>query len=213
MRVFLILMLGSLAAAAKDPTVRIVNLTNPSSNEFQVGDRYEFQVTGLPVQPVSIRTIRTGQIEWGIVVGWTDQDGHFSMSSQFEKSDFGTWDKFWTVGSQLSARVSYRVNAPCLANHQAFHSHIGLHEAVTCDASQPDETFTNSTPVASHPETQDDYYSKILGERILAPAADRQPFALMSSTGGLGDRTAFLIFKLIGVNALTPGLKPRTFCL
>ena len=115
MRVLLIFALTLIPAAAQSPLVRLVNLSHPFRSEFQIGDRFEIQITGAPRQPISVRTGRQGRTDWGPVIASTDDMGRWSTAAQFEKSDFGSWSEAWTVGGQLAVpAIQFSVNAPCL---------------------------------------------------------------------------------------------------
>lgn len=216
MRVLLMFTLGLIPATAEIPLVRLVNLSRPVSSEFQVGDRYEIQVIGAPQQPISVRTSRQGRTDWGPVVASTDGTGRWSTTGQFEKSDFGGWSETWTVGSKLAApAIQFFVKAPCLPAGRGMASMSGPNVSLTCDTPEGSQTFGTPSltdpfrtadgrviPGRSMEETPEQYQMQILEHLICGGTIETAP-VLQSSRGGLGDETADLIAKLIGVNALS----------
>src|ERR1019366_8187312 len=109
--------------------------------------------------------------------------GRWSTGGQFEKSDFGGWREIWTVGGKLaSPAIQFSVNAPCLPGGQGQSVISGPNIILSC-------------------ETPGQYHTGIIQDLIAGGTemrADR--ISLQSSRGGLGDETADLISKLIGVN-------------
>jgi hypothetical protein len=103
MRVLFVLVMTAIPAAAQNPLVRLINTTHPASRVFQVGDRFEILLTGAPNQPISVRTTMDNRTDWGPIIDSTDSTGRWSMTGQFEKSDFGSWGE---VGpSEASSRA------------------------------------------------------------------------------------------------------------
>jgi hypothetical protein len=100
MRILLVFVSAVSPAAAQSPLVRLVNASRPSSQDFQVGDRFEILITGAPKQPVSVRTTMHGRTDWGPIIGSTDDNGRWSTAGKFDKSDFGSWTEVWTVGGK-----------------------------------------------------------------------------------------------------------------
>jgi hypothetical protein len=220
MRILLALLMVVIPAAAQHPLVRLVNASHPSGSGFQVGDRFEVLVTGAPNQPVSVRTTMEDRTDWGPIIGSTDSTGRWSTSGQFDKSDFGGWHEFWTVGSKLaSPAVEFSVSAPCLPGGQGSAASSGRHMMLTCETGEGRQVF--STPSDSDSfrtpdgrlvpgrsmgqETQDVYQMRILQEVITGQQPYTGTFGLQNSRGGRGDETADLIANLIGVNALSDG--------
>jgi hypothetical protein len=93
----------------------------------------------------------------------------------------------------------------------------GMHSVLTCDTAEGHQTF--ATLSASDPfrtsdgrlvpgrtteQTPEQYHMEILQD-LLCRVKEPGHIALGSSSGGLGDETAELISKLIGVNALSEG--------
>ena len=217
MRVPLLLVLAIIPAAAQSPLVRLLNASRPISRDFQVGDRFEILITGAPSQPVSVRTSMHGRTDWSPIIGSTDSTGRWSTGGQFEKSDFGDWREIWTVGGKLaSPAIQFSVNAPCLPGGQGQAHISGPNIILNCETTEGTQTFV--TPSLSDPfrtpdgrlipgrrteETPGQYHTEIIQDLIAGGTemrADR--ISLQSSRGGLGDETADLISKLIGVNAL-----------
>lgn len=217
MRVPLLLVLAIIPAAAQSPLVRLLNASRPISRDFQVGDRFEILITGAPNQPVSVRTSMHGRTDWSPIIGSTDSTGRWSTGGQFEKSDFGGWREIWTVGGKLaSPAIQFSVNAPCLPGGQGQSFISGPNIILSCETTGGTQTFV--TPSLSDPfrtpdgrlipgrrteETPGQYHTEIIQDLIAGGTemrADR--ISLQSSRGGLGDETADLISKLIGVNAL-----------
>jgi hypothetical protein len=211
------LVLAIIPAAAQSPLVRLLNASRPISRDFQVGDRFEILITGAPNQPVSVRTSMHGRTDWSPIIGSTDSTGRWSTGGQFEKSDFGGWREVWTVGGKLaSPAIQFSVNAPCLPGGQGQALISGPNTILSCETTEGTQTFV--TPSLSDPfrtpdgrlipgrrteETQGQYHTEIIQDLIAGGTemrADR--ISLQSSRGGLGDETADLISKLIGVNAL-----------
>jgi hypothetical protein len=221
MRVLFGLLMVVIPVTAQHPLARIVNASHPTSNTFQVGDRFEVLVTGAPNQPVSVRMTINGRTDWSPVIGTTDGTGRWSTVGQFEKRNFGSWREAWTVGDRLASPVvEFSVGAPCLPGGQGMASIIsGPNVMQTCETAEGSQSFSTSsrpgyfraagarpTPWGStEQQTQDLYQMEILQDMI----TQQQPFTgtlgLRSSRGGLGDETAKLITNLIGVNGLSEG--------
>jgi hypothetical protein len=214
MRVLLTLVLAIVPAAAQIPLVSLLNASRPGS-DFQIGDRFEIVITAAPNQVVSIRTSRQGRTDWSPVVGSTDSTGRWSTGGQFEKRDFGSWGEIWTVGGKLASPViRFSVNAPCLPSGQNQSFMSGPNMVLNCQTTEGTQTF--ATPSLSDSfrtpdgrlidgraseRTQEQYYSELL-QHFMANGMGTTPVALQSSRGGLGDETADLISRLIGVNSL-----------
>lgn len=202
--------------AAQTPAVRLLNLSHPLSSTFQVGDRFEVQVTGVPGQPISVRTVRQANTDWSPVVASTDSAGRWSTTGQFDKSDFGSWSEIWTVGGKLANPViQFDVKAPCLPAGRGGAFMSGPNVILNCDTAQGAQTFvtpslTDSfrTPdgrtITGRPaqQTPEQYHMEILNDFITS-ADTAHSVSLSSARGGLGDETADLISNLIGPNALT----------
>ncbi len=197
-------------AAGQAPLVRLLNASRPAERTFQIGDRFEILITGAPNQPISVRTTMNGRTDWGPVMGSTDSTGRWSATGQFDKSDFGSWQEVWTVGTRLAnPAVEFQVNAPCLPGGQGMAQQFGIHTFLTCETSQGSQSFSTPSdpdpfrtpdgrlvPGRSTNQTRDEYQMGILQELIsghLPPERRRK---------GGGDETAGLIANLIGVNAL-----------
>jgi hypothetical protein len=218
MRALLIFAISVVPAAAQTPQVRFVNLSHPFSNEVQIGDRFEVQITGAPAQAISVRTVRQGWTDWGPAIATTDNFGRWATSGQFEKSDFGGWSEIWTVGGKLATpALQFSVKAPCLPGGHGMAFGSGPNMSLTCDVAAGSQTFgTPSTGdsfrtpdgrsvVLARPSerTQEQYHMEILTDLISGGSAEATRVSLSSSRGGLGDGTAELISKMIGVNALS----------
>jgi len=215
MRILLTLVLAIVPAVAQIPLVSLLNASRPG-RDFQIGDRFEIVITTAPNQLVSVRTSRQGRTDWSPVVGSTDSTGRWSTGGQFEKRDFGSWREIWTVGGKLASPViQFSVNAPCLPSgrdHFLFLS--GPNMILNCETTEGTQTFRTPglsdsfrTPDGrlvnerASEQTREQYQSELL-EYFMANGAGTTPVSLQSSQGGLGDETADLISKFIGVNAL-----------
>jgi len=213
-RILPILLLAIVPAVAQIPLVSLLNASRPGS-DFQIGDRFEIVIAAAPNQRVSVRTSRQGRTDWSPVVGSTDNTGRWFTGGQFEKRDFGSWGEIWTVGGKFaSPAIQFSVNAPCLpSGHQSLFM-SGPNMILNCETTEGTQTF--ATPALSDSfrtpdgrlvngraseQTQEQYHSELL-EHFMANGMGTTPVALQSSRGGLGDETADLISKLIGVNAL-----------
>jgi hypothetical protein len=211
----MIFAIGLIPAAAQSPLVHFVNLSHPSS-EFQIGDRFEIQITGPPRQPVSVRTVRQGRTDWGPVIASTDTIGRWSTAGQFDKGDFGAWSEIWTVGGKLATpAIQFCVKAPCVPGGRGQASQSGPNVILTCDTAEGSQTFV--TPSVTDPfrtpdgrlvlgrpreQTPEQYHMEILTDLITSGEGGAGRISFSSSRGGLGDETADLIAKMIGVNAL-----------
>jgi hypothetical protein len=218
MRLPVIFTLALIPAAAQVPVVHLLSLSRPFSSEFQIGDHFEIQIMSAPRQPISVRTVRQGRTDWGPVIATTDAGGRWSTTGEFEKSDFGGWTEIWTVGGKLATpAIQFDVKAPCLPGGKIVAFESGPNTVLTCEVGTgKDQTF--ATPSLSDPfrtpdgrfvlgrpnrQTPEQYHTQILNDLITAGDAGAARISLSSSRGGLGDETADLISKLIGVNALT----------
>lgn len=216
MRILLTLVLAIAPATAQIPLVSLLNASRPGS-DFQIGDRFLIVITAAPNQLVSVRTSREGRTDWSPVVGSTDSTGGWSTGGQFEKRDFGSWGEIWTVGGKLASPIiQFSVNAPCLPNgRKRFLFMSGPNMILNCETTEGAQTF--GTPTLSvffrtpdgrlvngraSEQTQEQYHSEML-QHFMANGMGTTPVALSSPRGGLGDETADLISKLIGVNALS----------
>jgi hypothetical protein len=200
-------------ADAQIPLVSLLNASRPGSN-FQIGDRFEIVITAARNQPVSVRTSRQGRTDWGPVIGSTDSTGRWSTGGQFEKRDFGGWGKIWTVGGKLaSPAIQFAVNAPCLPSGRNSSFMSGPNTILNRKTTEGTQTF--ATPSLSNcfrtpdgrlvngcasEQTQEQYYSELLQD-FMANGMGTTSVTFQTSRGGLGDETADLISKLIGVNA------------
>lgn len=217
MRVLLILALAVIPAAAQSPLVRLLNVGRPVSRDFQIGERFEILITGAPNQPISVRTTMHGRTDWGPIIASTDSTGRWSTAGQFGKSDFGDWSEVWTVGGKLaSPTIRFLVNAPCLPVGQGFAQMSGINMFLTCETAQGRQTFATPSdsdsfrtpdgrlvPGRATEQTPEQYHMEILQYHIEdGREIGAARISLQSSRGGLGDETADLIRKLIGVNAL-----------
>jgi hypothetical protein len=215
-RILLIVVLAVVPAAAQIPLVSLRNASRPG-RDLQTGDRYEIVITAAPQQAVSVRTSRQGRTDWGPIIGATDRTGRWSTAGQFGREDFGGWREIWTVEGKLASPVlQFEVKAPCVASgrRQSFFV-SGPNLILSCDTTEGAQTFATPgwadafrTPDGrlvngrTGEQPQEQYYSELL-EQFLGNGMGRTAIALQSSRGGLGDETAELIRKLIGVNALT----------
>jgi hypothetical protein len=212
-RILLTLVLATLPATAQIPLVNLLNASRPGS-DFQIGDRFEIVITAAPNQPVSVRTMREGYTDWSPVIGTTDSTGRWSTSGQLEKRDFGGREEIWTVGSKLASPViQFSVKAPCVPIGPIFLSGPYV-TAFNCETTEGTQTFqtpglsdfyrtTDGRLINGHPskQTREQYQSELLGYFMTNGMAATQVL-LQSPQGELGDETAELISRLIGVNAL-----------
>lgn len=211
MRAFIILAAAIAPVIAQSPVVRLTNLTRPASNEFLIGDHYEIVITAASKQPVSVRTAVKGQTDWGPVIGWTDLNGRWSTTGQFEKPDFGDWSEAWTVGAKLaSPAIHFWVGAPCLKGGQGQAGGSGPNMFVSCDTAEGRQTFVTHSDTEPF-RTPD---GRVVPGRMLTNRTPEQYHAEIIQTfitgrsegmgvGRLGDEAGDLILKLIGVNALS----------
>ena len=179
------------------------------------GQSSHFPVSRNPAQPKNQDVIE--RTDWSPVIGSTDSTGRWSTSGQFEKSDFGDWSEIWTVGDKLaSPAIRFSVNAPCLPGGQGHSFNSGPNIVLSCETAEGRRTFV--TPSLSDPfrtpdgrlvpgrpteETPSQYHMQVIQDLIASGKEMRvEQISLQSSQGGLGDETADLISKLIGVNAL-----------
>jgi hypothetical protein len=228
MRVALLLAIALSTAAAQSPIVRLRNVSRPMSGDFQIGDRFEILITAAPNQPVSVRTTMNGRTDWGPIIGSTDSTGRWSTGGQFEKSDFGGWSEVWTVGGKLAGpAIQFSVNAPCLPGGQAQASVLARFTVLTCDTAEARQTFATPSdsdsfrtpdgrlvPGRATDQTQEQYYSELLQNFIISGMeTGAARISLQSSRGALGDETADLIAKLIGVNALNENETRNTLAI
>lgn len=206
-------------APAQNALVRLLNLSRPADKVFHVGDRFEVLITGVPNQPISVRTTMEARTDWGPIIGSTDSTGSWSATGQFDKSDFGGWEEVWTVGGKLATpAVQFSVNAPCLPGGKGFAASTRRYMMLTCET--PDGSQSFSTPSDSAPfrtpdgrlapgrsmnETQDPYQMGILQGMITDRRQLTGPISFSTSRGARGDETADLIMSLIGANALGEG--------
>jgi len=214
MRILLTLVLAIFPAVAQIPLVSLLNASHPGSG-FQIGDRFEIVIAAAPNQRVSVRTSRQGRTDWGPAVGSTDSTGRWSTGGQFEKRDFGGWGEIWTVGGKLASPVlQFSVSAPCLPSGRTFVSVSGPNMALDCETTEGTETF--QTPGLSDSfltpdgrlvdgraseQTREQYQSELL-QHFMENGMGSTSVRLQSPQGELGDETADLISKLVGVNAL-----------
>jgi hypothetical protein len=203
-KTLIVFVLTALAAAAQNPTVKIVNTSRSGSNDFKVGDRFEVVVNGQANQPVSVRTTRQSQSDFGPVIGWTDSSGRWSTSRDFANGDFGPWEEAWTVGDQLANPVvGFSVGAPCIpgGSGQVFSFVSGPNIVMGCETATGMQTF--ATPSLDAPVRTPD-------SRLVSAETPEQTMGnLIETSGGAsasgqhGDDAAVLITKVIGANVLS----------
>ncbi len=209
MRVLLVLALVIVPVFAQNPVVQLINTSRPASTDFQVGDRFEIVITGSANQPISVRTTMQGRTDWGPVIAWTNLSGRWSMTGQFEKSDFGGWTEVWTVGGKLANSVQFFVGAPCLKGGQGFFSQSGKNMVMTCETAQgsqnfatPNDTDSFRTPGGRlvsgrmRPMTSEQYRADVMQYLITSHGR-------ATGASEFGDQAGDLIAKTIGVNALS----------
>jgi hypothetical protein len=209
MRVLLVVALAVVPALAQSPLVRLINAARPASADFEIGDRFEILITGAANQPVSVRTTRQGQLDWGPVIGRTDMSGRWSTTGQFEKGDFGDWSEVWTVGGKLAnPAIQFSVGASCLKEGQAFMASTGLNRVLTCETTEGRQSFAtpSGTDTFRTPDgrlipgrisnmTAEQYHAEIMQFLITGDAKDVR-------SGQHGDEAGALITTILGVNAL-----------
>ena len=208
--ILLVFILAASPVVAQKAVVEIRNVSRPASREFQIGDKFEIVVHGPGDQPVSVRTSLQGRTDWGPVIGRTDSSGRWSVSGQFEKSDFGQWTEVFTVGGKLAQPVvQILVSAPCPkeAPHTVWAT--GLPMGETCETSDGNQSFVTLSETESF-RTPDG--RTVPGRDRSSMTAEQYQMELMESRitnsavrGRLrlfGDEAASLITKIIGDNAL-----------
>lgn len=186
--------------AAQNPSARLTNTSRPGATDFQVGDRFEVVINGGANQPVSVRTSRQGRTDFSPVIGWTDLNGRWSVTGEFEKADFGGWYEAWTVGSKLAKPViSYSVNAPCIPGGFGQAGSSGPNHFVRCDTATGQQTFV--TPSSG------DSFRTPDGRMVPAGTPHQIMGSLIEESGGhtvqRGDDAGALITNVIGANALS----------
>jgi len=212
MRVLLIFALSTLSVFAQNPAAKIVNTSRADDAGFQVGDHFEVVVTGLPNQPVSVRTARQGRTDWGPVIGYTGAGGRWSTTGQFAKQDFGGWTEAWTIEGKLAGpALSFSVDGSCLSGGRSgIMSQIGLATMLSCETAAGMQTFVSPSDTDSYrtPDgrlipgrtrsglTAEEYHMELLESMVMGGDANHQ-------LGKPGGEAAGLITKMIGVNALT----------
>jgi len=210
MRILLLWALSAIPVLAQTQ-VQLTNMSRPGSSDFKVGDYFQIMITGMPNQPVSVRTTLNGRTDWSSVIGQTQASGLWWTTRQLEEGDFGNWSEVWTVGGKLAApTVDFFVGGACLANAGSM-LYMGRLMGETCETAEGRRTFM--TPSDTEPfrtpdgrtvpgrtpsnRTAEQYRTEII--ESLITGGDRS-FAYARS---FGDEAAVLITKLIGVNALT----------
>lgn len=211
MRILLILVAVVIPMAAQRPVVRLVNVSRPAAKDFQIGDRFEVVISGSPNQPVSVRTSRSGAMDWSPVIGQTDTAGRWSTSGSFEKVDFGYWGEVWTVGGKAAdPSFHFFVGAPtCPDGGRSLIAFSGAPVSANCETADGVRRYTTPpdfepfrTPdgrlVAGHTHsnvTADQYRGEIM-QSLLLNGVRRL------GKGWYGNAAATLIMEIIGVNAL-----------
>lgn len=200
MKTLVVFVMAVVSASAQNPTAKIVNTSRPASTDFKVGDRFELVVHGEANQPISVRTTRQSQTDFSPVIGWTDSSGRWSVTRQFEKTDYGGWAEAWTVGEKLANPVlSFSVGAPCIPGGKSMIFTSGPNiEVLNCETATGMETY--ATPSMVPPIQTPD------GRLISSETPEQIMSALIEESGGHsgqhGDDAAALITKVIGANAL-----------
>jgi hypothetical protein len=211
MRLPLIVALAAIPAVAQTATVELTNISRPGSSDFQVGDRFQILITAPADQPVSVRTTMKGRMDWSPVIASTDNSGRWSLTGQFQKSDYGDWTEVWTVGrKQANPVVRFAVRPRCLKDGQHFVMASGPNVAELCDTAEGRQWFVT----ASNPDlfrtldgrlvpgrqpsnlTAEQYHADVLQWLIVSRSSDGKSHLL-------GDEAGALIAKIIGVNALS----------
>lgn len=204
MRTLLLLALAAIPAMSQTPPgAEVVNLTRLGSTDFQVGDWYEVVVTGWANEPVSVRTTRNSVTDWSLVLGWTDQSGHWSTEGRFEKDDFGFWSEGWTVGGLRTVQpLTYFVTGSCLPGHDGLMEQSGPYITLSCETAEGQQTFVTPSFGASF-RTPD---GRVIPGMAHGGTPELRMGTLIEDAGGpsgeSGDAAAALIAKVIDANAL-----------
>jgi len=204
MRAILIFALAAIPALAQNPVAQIVNLTRGGTTDFQVGDRFGIVITAWANEPVSVRTTRNSVTDWSLVIGWTDQSGHWATQGQFEKSDFGQWSQGWTVGAKLTAQpLQFFVTGSCLPGRPGSMSTSGPNIALNCETAAGEQTFVTQSFGDSF-RTPD---GRVIPGLVTHGGTPEQRMSIVIEEGGpsgqVGDAAAALITKVIDANTLS----------
>lgn len=211
MRILLAFAAATASLLAQSSTVQLKNISRPGSAEFQIGDRFQITITAPANQPISVRTTRDGRTDWGPVIGKTDGAGQWSITGQYQASDFGFWDEYWTVGGRLATPVMhFLVGAPCLKGGHAMITQISRNVMESCETAEGKRSF--QTPNDGEPFHTPD------GRTISPPSmlnmgneesrrgsmqAQILEHSRPSWSPVTGDNAAAMIGEIIGDNALT----------
>ena len=89
---------AAVVPAAGAARLSFQNLTNASTSQFQVGDKWVVSITGaVPNTQVGVSGGMNGAMSYS-VMGSTDGSGNFSKSGQITADQVGTWQETWGVG-------------------------------------------------------------------------------------------------------------------
>ena len=188
---------------AQTPGAQLVNLSRVGSTDFQVGDRFELVITAWANEPVSVRTTRNSVADWSLIIGWTDQSGHWSREGQFEKADFGLWNQGWTVGGKRTVQpLTFFVTGSCLTNRPGAMEQSGPNISMSCETASGEQTFVTPSFGASFRAPDGRVVPGLKG----SGTPEQRMGILIEESGGpsglAGDAAAVLIAKVIDSNAL-----------
>ena len=97
-------------STGSNPSFTFTNLTSGNNSSFNVGDRWQIQITGAaPNAAVVVNGGQTGA-NASSQMGTTDSTGSFSMNGQMDASQVGSWSEQWTVGGKQVASFGFTVN-------------------------------------------------------------------------------------------------------
>jgi hypothetical protein len=93
------------------PVLSFTNLTSGNNSVFNVGDRWQIQITGAaPNAAVSV-TGGQGGASSTAAMGTTDSSGSFSMNGQMSAAQVGPWTEQWIVNGSSIGSFSFTVSS------------------------------------------------------------------------------------------------------
>jgi len=87
------------------PTAKITNLTRYGAVDFWPGDEWLVEITGPPLQMVSIMVWQDGVPQGPLTLGVTDTLGRWSLRGSMSEYERGVWVEEWRVGGLVCSPV------------------------------------------------------------------------------------------------------------
>ena len=87
----------------------LANLTQYGANQFSVGDRFKLTLDGPPYATIHVKAWFNGTNLGDVVMGQTDQVGHYELTGVMTPDQVGAWSEEWWGNAVLIQEVAFFV--------------------------------------------------------------------------------------------------------